>query len=126
MTRTNTKELRSQIKRILETYCGRVYFNQTETPVTYPYCIFSLTLLFEDCGRKAYQLEVNLVDLGKQTERVELIADNIQDLLDHYDFSNEKISFTTYIGQRSLIPEQNKELKRVRLLFNLYVYSKEE
>lgn len=124
--KTNTIELRSQIKKILEKHCKKVFFNQTDAPVTYPYCIFSLTLLFEDYGRKAYQLEVNIIDLGKSTERVEIMADSIQDLLDHFSFSNEKISFTTYIGQRNLIPEQNKEIKKTRLLFNLYVYSKEE
>ncbi|MCI8336973.1 MAG: hypothetical protein HFI72_07465 [Peptococcaceae bacterium] len=124
--KTNTKELRIQLKKLLETLCSRVYFNQTEFPIAYPYCIFSLISLLDDYGKRSYQLEINLIDLGKSTEKIEEIADEMQDLLDHYNFSNQLISFFSYMGQRNVVSEANKEIKRVRLLFNLYVYSREE
>ena len=124
--KTNTKELRIQLKKLLETLCSRVYFNQTEAPIAYPYCIFSLISLLDDYGKRSYQLEINLIDLGKSTEKIEQLADEMQDLLDHYNFSNQRISFFSYTGQRNMVSEANKEIKRVRLLFNLYVYSKEE
>ena len=125
LLKTNTLELRKQIKLMLSTVCDNVYFEQNNMPNLYPYIVFSLTQIAEDCGRKDYQLEVNIVDLGKSTERVELFADKLQDIFNGYLFSNDKISFVTYIGQRNTIIEQNKEIKRRRLTFDLGIYSKE-
>lgn len=122
--KSNTNELRKQLKTIFNEISNNVSYEQAPTPLNYPYTIFELSEITSEDGKTLYKLEVNCIDRDN-VNRVEQIADDIQDRLDHLSFINEKISFEVYRGQRNKVDEEDKRIKRRLLTFELHFYSKE-
>lgn len=122
--KSNTNELRTQLKSILRESCANTCYQETKSPKEYPYVIFDLSEIQQSCGRTQYKLEVNCV--CKNNADAESLADNIQDTLDQYSYMNKKIAFYIYRNQRNTVYEEDKTIKRRRLIFELYFYSREE
>lgn len=126
--KSNTNELRKQLNFIFQTICKNVFYasarQKPRQKPQYPYLVFELSELLYDSGCTKYKLEVNCV--SKNTEEVEDMADFMQDLINNYNFINEKIAFDTYRISRQKAYEEDKTIQRRRLIFELKAYSREE
>lgn len=107
--------------KLLTNCCDRVFYEFGKVG-EYPYTNFTVELVEVIDGKYAYELEVNVMDLGDSRTLVDSIADDIQNTFDHLYFANQNISFTSYLGKRNTVTEENKNIKRNRLAFWLDLY----
>lgn len=121
--KTNSKELHKAITTILKTRVSTVSYENIPKPVTYPYAVFSTRLLGTSSGRQNYQLEVDVV--SRDIETTEDLADLIQEDLDYQVINNSKIFFHVYRSTRYPVVEEDKDIERRHLVFDLYFYTKE-
>lgn len=122
--RIDTNEIKLQITKMLEGKCKNVFFETAETEI-FPYVVYEIEQSQEEEGKISCTLEVNCIDKGTSVN-VEKLADEIQEMFSEFRFENEKISFYTYKDKRQTIQEEDKKIRRRRLLFELNWYSKEE
>lgn len=111
------------LKDELEDYLGAYYLEAPEN-AQYPYAVFELTRLTEDYERQAIILEINVWDKHKYYSRAEEMMDTIEGLLHGtYELSNSDI-FYVFNGARQNVPDDDKQIKRIREQFELYYYER--
>ena len=111
------------LKDELEDYLGAYYMEAPES-ATYPYAVFELRRMVEDYERQSIILEVNVWDKHRYYSRAEEMMDTIEGLLHGtYELSNNDI-FYVFNGNRQNIPDDDKDIKRIREQFELYYYER--
>lgn len=121
---SNTNELRKQIASILKRSTPNVHYLNFPKPASYPYLVFELKELGTEDGQTKCSLEVNCV--AKTQSQVNSLADSVQDSFDHIVVGNNKIFFHAYRNRRDAIVEEDKTIERIRVMIDLYYYSREE
>lgn len=102
-----------------------VYYGQAQTKgTTRNYIIFGLEEVTRLDGRIAFELEINCIDYGTNTANCEEIADLMQDALDHKTFITDYIVFNTYANRRNSVSDEDEQIIRRRLTFDLYLYER--
>jgi len=119
---SKTIALRTELQRKLKTLTTTVYYEGASDSAVYPYCVFELSELLTEANKTVYQLEVNLLDYGVSSSAIEILADNIQRSLHKYFFVNTEIEFKTYQGIRQTVKEEDKQIIRRRLLFEIQLH----
>lgn len=122
--KSNTNAIRKQIRTEMLEFCSSVNYRKVPQPVTYPYTTFLLKELQTEDGKTQCRLEINCV--ARNAEEAEDLADNIQDKFDGYSHLDDKTAFEVYRLQRDTIEEEDKELERRRLTFELYYHKRED
>ena len=111
------------LKDELEDYLGAYYMEAPEG-ATYPYAVFELNRLSENDERQAILLEINVWDKHRYYSRAEEMMDTIEKNLHGYgQLSNDDI-FYCFNGSRKPIPDEDKQIKRIREQFELYYYER--
>lgn len=121
---SKTTELRKQLRAIIKAQTANVYYVEAPDTKPYPYAVHELTEISYDDGRTLMELEVNVLDYGKDSSAAEEIADKIQSALHKYFFINHAIEFTVYQGMRNIVKEEDKQVIRRRLLFEVHLHEK--
>lgn len=121
--KSNTNELRKELTTLLKTVTTNVYYRKISRP-TKPYIVFTVKELSTTAGRTSCQLEVNCV--AKTPAAVNTMADSVQDIFDGEIDNGTKLMFYAFRGSRQIVEEEDKSIERIRLMIDLYVYSKEE
>ena len=119
---SKTEALKTEIKRLLKLSISRVSFEKAPKERKYPYAVFELSELGKEYGKTTMQLEINVVDYGPDTSTVDTISDDIQNDLHGYSFISNEIQFTSFSGNRQTIPEEDKEINRRRMLFEIQLH----
>ena len=101
-----------------------VYYGQAKNDHSKQYVIFSVEEVTRQDGRITYELEVNCIDYGYDTELCEEMADSITAALDHSVTIEEEIEFHVYANRRNNVSAQDEKIIRRRLTFDLYLYER--
>lgn len=117
-----TYELRKAFQTTLKTIITNVYYDQAPDNATYPYIVFDLAELYHEDGRTLMELEANVIDYGTSTTRAEDIADRLQYTLHRMNYINAFIQFRVYRGLRQKVEEEDKQLIRRRLTFEVHLH----
>jgi hypothetical protein len=117
-----TWTLRTEIQRLFKTLTTNVYYEGNQDPAVYPRLVFELNEVSYDSGKTLFQLEVNVIDYGTSTRVVEDLADTVQSVLNKYYFINSEIQFRVYRGLRQKVEEDDKQIIRRRLLFEIHLH----
>lgn len=117
-----TESLKIAVKGLLKTQAARVSYGVGPKKKLYPYVVFELSELGCSDGKTTYQLEVNAVDFGDDTKPVDDLSDNIQKKLHKEYFINSDIQFAVYRGARQPVTEDNPEIIRRRMLFEVHLH----
>lgn len=117
-----TYELRKALTATLKTVATNVYYEQAPDNATYPYLVFDLTDIYHQDGKTLMELEVNVLDYGTNTASAELIADTLQETLHRADYINSFLQYRLYRGLRQKVEEEDKQLIRRRLTFELHLH----
>ena len=118
---TKTIALRTELQRLLKTLTTNVYYEEAlDTAIQY--LVYELSEITRDYGRVLLQLEINILDYGSSSTVAEILADNVQKALNKYHFINSDIQFTLYEGSRNTIKEDDKQIIRRRLLFEVHLH----
>lgn len=116
-----TYELRKSLNSILKQYVDRVYYEQSPDGATHPYVVFEMSELSHDDGKTLMEMELNVVDYGTDTSEVEELADTLQKNLNKMDYINAFIQFSVYRGLRERVEEEDKQIIRRRLTFEVHL-----
>ena len=101
-----------------------VFYGQAKNDHSKQYVIFSVEEVTRLDGRITYELEVNCIDYGYDTEFCECMADCITDALDHSVTIKQEIEFHVYANRRNNVSAQDEKIIRRRLTFDLYLYER--
>lgn len=124
---SKTLELRKQLQIIFKTITDNIHYEIAPDNSPYPYLVYELSELTYNYGKAVMQLEVNILDYGTSTSVVETLSDTLQDTLHKLYFINDKIQYSVYRRNRNTVQEEDKKIKRRRLIFEIQLYeSKEE
>ncbi|WMJ78480.1 MULTISPECIES: hypothetical protein [unclassified Sedimentibacter] len=119
---SKTWALRVELQKIFKVLTNNVFYEGNQDFNIYPRLVYELSEVSYNSGKTLFQLEVNVIDCGTSTQAVEELADNIQYTLNKCYFRNDKIQFTSYRGSRQNIKEDDKEIIRRRLLFEIHLH----
>ncbi|MDY3240746.1 MAG: hypothetical protein SOW80_11585 [Anaerovoracaceae bacterium] len=122
--KSNTNAIRKQIRKEILRFCENVNYRKRPQPVKYPYVIFELKVMQVTDGKAQCRLEINCV--SNNAAEVEDIADGIWDIFDEYSHLDASTAFETYAMQRDIVEEEDKEIERRRLIFELNYHKREE
>lgn len=118
---TKTIELRKDIVKLLKTINNNIYCRRADPKALYPHIIYSIEDIYQ-----AKVLNVEIWDRADGTTRIETIADNIEKLKDEV-VNNENHSFILYYNEdRKWVDDDDKEIQRVNLSFEIRYYGKEK
>lgn len=113
----------NELKNQLELYLG-AYYSEAPVSANYPYAVFDITLNSKDDERNACTLEVNVWDKNQYYSRAEKMADDITRLLDGSIKLSDEVLFYCYTGSRDHVLDEDKQIKRIRMQFELYFYER--
>ena len=125
-----TKLLRSELQTILGDvlesgeYDAALYYDHAPNKHEAKYVIFSVEEVTRLDERIAYELEINCIDYGADTEACEDMADGITAALDHSVHIVEGIAFYIYANRRNNVRADDEKIVRRRLTFDLYLYER--
>ena len=117
-----TVALRTVISTLLKTMTPNVYYEDAPDTNPYPYMVYELNEITYSYGKVLYQLEINVLGYGADTAPIETLADTTQRTLNKYSFINTDIQFTIYQGLRNTIKEEDEQIIRRRLLFEIQLH----
>lgn len=117
-------EFRKALVGILKEVADEVHYEKAPDTVPYPYIVYDLSELGNDGGNNLLDLEVNLLDYGEDTETVEILSEETQRILHRRYFINDEIQFNSYKLTRMTVPEDDKNIRRKRLTFEIQIRSK--
>lgn len=119
---SKTIALRTELQRLLKTLTTNVYYEEAPSPPPYPYMVYELSELVSDYGKTLMEVEINILDYGASSSSIEVLADSLQDTLDKYTFINTEVQFRLYKGLRQRVVEEDKQIIRRRLLFEIHLH----
>jgi len=121
MTKINNKRIRLALKEIIRSIHENASYGWTTDKARYPYVTYEYEMRYS--GNKGIgTLEINVWDLGDSTEQVEDIADNLENGLNELIYNDDHTILKLYTNSRLAILDDNKDIKRRRLLFEMQYY----
>lgn len=117
-----TEATKRALTRLLRTLCSNVYHLQAPDDEAFPYIVYEIRELSHDDGKTLIQLEVNAIDYGKNTAVVDNLADAVQSALHKYYYIDPFIEFAAYKGSRQSVQEEDKQVLRRRMLFEVHLH----
>lgn len=119
---SKTYNLRKALQTHLTSLCDKSFFEiNNSDKETYPYLVWDLS----DIGQN-YQLELNIYDYGLSSRVVDELTDTIESYFKRFYHKDSEQVFWTVKNERNKIEEEDKQIRRRRLLIDLYYIGKEE
>ncbi|MBQ0112229.1 MAG: hypothetical protein KBT03_03775 [Bacteroidales bacterium] len=112
-----------KLKDELELYLG-AYYSEAPVDATYPYNVFDIEVTSKNDNKYNAILEVNVWDKNKYYSRAEAEADKIEHLLDGAISLSDDVLFYCFDGSRQHVLDEDKQIKRIRMQFELYFYER--
>lgn len=122
-----TVDLRAAIVPVLQAVMpsgGKVYFQQAEKEPVYPYAVYTVDLIDNTDERNLYELEVNLVGYGPDTEAMENLTDAVMAAFNKKVIINDSIGVYFFADRRNIVEEEDRRIIRRRLTFSAYLYER--
>lgn len=119
---SKTIALRTELQKILKNVTANVEYEEANDSTPYPYVVYELTEVMHDYGKTLFELEVNVMDYSPKSRVVDALADNIQDALHKKYYIGNGIQFVSYKDRRNIVREEDKQVKRRRLLFEVHLH----
>lgn len=113
------------LDKVLEQLTG-AFSGEAPKDSTYPYKVFTERRLSETDERQNYILEINVWDRHKFYSRAESIMDELERELHRCNHLTERYLIRIFKGRREKVEDPDKEIKRVREQFEMYVYERED
>ena len=115
---TASLELRDLLKQALTLDESKAYPSEASKNATYPYSVFTVKITDPSSVPVVGILEVNVWDMQNTYSRANSIMDAIEKKTE-VRHTNEKMMAWMYKGQRDEVPDENKDIKRVREQFEI-------
>ena len=120
---TRTNELKKFLQTKLKTIANKVYYEQADDDALYPHIVFNFrTIDLGDLSRQDYILEIDLWDKGLDTNAIDKMADDVENLLQGQNLPQTGILPTFYLYDRKSILDSDKDIKHRLVRFQIQNY----
>jgi len=120
---TRTNELKKFLQTKLKTITNKVYYEQADDGALYPHIVFNFrTIDLGDLSRQDYILEIDLWDKGLDTNAIDKMADDVENLLQGQNLPQTGILPTFYLYDRKSILDSDKDIKHRLIRFQIQNY----
>lgn len=120
-----TNDLKLLVQSKLKTVAANVYHEIANEKALYPHIVFNFRRLdLNDLSRQDYILEVDIWDKGDSSQRVDDLADTVENLLQAENLPQTNVLPTFYLIDRNNLPDENKEIKHRRIQFQIQNYER--
>lgn len=121
-------EIELFLKKTLDSLVDvKVFNDRSRRDSIYPYLIMdSSNISTQMYPRIDVDLELNVWDKSQNYIKVNEIADIIQSALNRNSIVADNITATFYLNTRKNVDDEDKELKRVYMLFDVEIYQAEK
>ena len=113
--------LAKEIEELTGAFC-----DEAPKDAVYPYKVFSTKRISETDGKQTYSLEINVWDRNQYYSRAESIMDELEYELHRCNYITDSHFIRIFRGQRQNVQDPDKDIKRVRELFEMHVYESED
>ena len=124
----NKDEIEIFLKKTLDSLVDvKVFNDRSRRDSIYPYLVMdSSNISTQLYPRIDVDLELNVWDKSQNYIKVNEIADIIQSALNRNSKVADNITATFYLNTRKNVDDEDKELKRVYMLFDVEIYHAEK
>jgi hypothetical protein len=120
-----TNDLKYLVQSKLETLTANVYHEIANEKKLYPHIVFEFRRIdLNDLWRQDYILEVDIWDKQDSSQRVDNLADQVENLLQAENLPQTNVLPTFYLIDRQNIPDEHKEIKHRRVQFQIPNYER--
>ena len=112
--------LDKELEKLTGAYC-----EDAPNDAAYPYKVFSARRLSESEGKQNYILEINVWDQNAYYSRAQSIMEQLEKELHRCNYISEDYLIRIFKGQSEKVTDQDKDIKRVREQFEMFVYERE-
>lgn len=121
-------EIEIFLKKVLDSLIDvKVFNDRSRKDSNYPYLVMdSSNISTQLYPRVDVDLELNVWDKSQNYIKVNEIADIIQSALNRNSKVADNITATFYLNTRKNVDDEDKELKRVYMLFDVEIYQFEK
>lgn len=120
-----TNDLKYLVQSKLETLTANVYHEIANEKKLYPHIVFEFRRIdLGDLWRQDYILEVDIWDKQDSSQRVDNLADQVENLLQAENLPQTNVLPTFYLINRQNIPDEDKEIKHRRIQFQIQNYER--
>lgn len=113
--------LNKELEQLTGAFC-----EEAPQDISYPYAVFNARRLNETDEIQTYSLEINVWDRHQYYSRADKMMDNLERKLNKCNHLTDRYLIRIFRGPRQNVPDQDKDLKRVREQFEMYVYERED
>lgn len=124
----NKDEIEIFLKKTLDSLVDvKVFNDRSRRDSIYPYLVMdSSNISSQMYPRVDVDLEINVWDKSQNYIKVNEVADIIQSALNRNSIVADNITATFYLNTRKNVDDEDKELKRVYMLFDVEIYQAEK
>lgn len=119
---SKTIEIRKIITKALKEQNINVYYEEADKNATFPYMVYELKNSPVYLNRDDLILTIDIWDKDNKSERIEIITDNVEKLSNKNRWSEGNTYATLYLTSRVPIRDEDKQIKRRQLTFEVKSY----
>ena len=120
-----TNDLKKLVQTKLKTVTENVYNEVANNDAVYPHLVFSFRRIdLNDLSRQDYVLQVDVWDRNKKTQRVDDLADEVENLLQAQNLPQKNILPTFYLIDRKTVEDEDKMIRHRQIQFQVQNYER--
>lgn len=120
-----TNDLKRLIQTQLKTVTANVYYEVANNDAVYPHLVFSFRRIdLNDLSRQDYVLQVDVWDRSLKTQRVDDLADEVENLLQAQNLPQQNILPTFYLIDRKIVEDEDKMIRHRQIQFQVQNYER--
>lgn len=112
-------ELRTALNSLLRLHHPRVYYQNAPNTAKFPYIVYNLPNSFDNEQQEVFNLDVDVWAMGSDTTEIETLSGSLWKDLNGHHHIDANIQFTTYRASRLTLEDDNPDIKRRKLIFEL-------
>lgn len=112
-------ELRKVLNTLLKTHHPQVYYQRATDKARFPYIIYNLPNSYDNEQQEVFALDVDIWDNESDTTAIETLTGQMWKVFNSYHYIDNEIQFTTHRSSRLTLDEDDINIKRRKLIFEL-------
>lgn len=117
-------ELRKVLNSLLKTHHPRVYYQKATDKDQFPYIVYNLPNSFDNEQQEVFNLDVDIWDMDADTTTIETLTGQLWKAFNGYYHIDANIQFTTYRANRLTLEDDDSNIKRRKLIFELRYFDR--
>lgn len=122
-----TNDLKKLVQTKLKTLDNKVgvYHEIADDTAVFPHIVFSFRRIdLSDLSRQDYVLQVDVWDRSNSTQKVDDLADGVENLLQAQNLPQKNVLPTFYLIDRKMVEDEDKMIRHRQIQFQVQNYER--